>query len=104
VQTNSATFVGTAQAAQQLAITRIRAIEHSRSIVSVSTVGLSAIIDNNGHVIDELTPDRQGSLSATVALNSHRTIADAFSGWSTWIVIIIAAALAVLQRRRVSYL
>lgn len=104
VQTNSATFVGTAQAAQQLAITRIRAIEHSRSIVSVSTVGLSAIIDNNGHVIDELTPDRQGSLSATVALNSHRTIADAFSGWSTWIVIVISAALAVLQRRRVSYL
>jgi apolipoprotein N-acyltransferase len=54
VQTNSATFANTAQSAQQLAITRIRAVEHSRYVLSVSTIGISAFIDNNGRVWIEL--------------------------------------------------
>jgi apolipoprotein N-acyltransferase len=51
VQTNSATFANTAESAQQLAITRIRSIDHARYSVSVSTVGISAIIDTNGIVL-----------------------------------------------------
>tara|TARA_B110000503_G_C7170935_1_gene424247 strand:- start:2203 stop:3603 length:1401 start_codon:yes stop_codon:yes gene_type:complete len=104
VHTNSATFVGTAQSAQQLAITRIRAIEHSRTIVSVSTVGLSAIIDNNGVVIKQIPPDVQGVLSGIINLNEHQTFADKFSGWSSSIVILFAVVIAFLQRRRESYL
>ena len=50
VQTNSATFGTSAESAQQLSITRIRAIEHSRNVVSVSTTGISAVIDFNGKV------------------------------------------------------
>ena len=44
VQTNNATFGCTAEAVQQLAMTRLRAIEHGRATVQVSTVGVSAII------------------------------------------------------------
>ena len=50
VQTNSATFGMSAQSAQQLSITRIRAIEHGRNIASVSTTGYSAIIDSSGKI------------------------------------------------------
>ena len=40
VQTNNATFGFTDESVQQLAISRVRAIEHGRSIVHVSTVGV----------------------------------------------------------------
>ena len=53
VQTNSATFGMSAESAQQLAMTRVRAIEHGRNIVSVSTTGYSAVIDSNGKVLQK---------------------------------------------------
>ena len=73
VQTNSATFSGTAESAQQLAITRIRAVEHSRHILSVSTVGISAFIDNNGRVLSQTAENTQESLVGTLVSNGYRT-------------------------------
>ena len=43
VQTNNATFGYTDESEQQLAISRLRAIEHGRSVVHVSTVGVSGV-------------------------------------------------------------
>ena len=74
VQTNSATFAGTAESAQQLAITRIRAVEHSRAILSVSTVGISAFIDNNGRVLSQTGENTQESLAGYLVLNNYRTL------------------------------
>ncbi len=74
VQTNSATFAGTAESAQQLAITRIRAVEHSRAILSVSTVGISAFIDNNGRVLIRTGENTQESLAGSLVLNNYRTL------------------------------
>ena len=73
VQTNSATFAGTAESSQQLAITRIRAIEHSRPILSVSTVGISAFIDNNGRVVSATAENIQDSLAGQLVPNNYRT-------------------------------
>ena len=50
MQTNNATFGYTAESEQQLAISRMRAIEHGRSVVHVSTVGVSALITPDGTV------------------------------------------------------
>jgi apolipoprotein N-acyltransferase len=63
VHTNSATFAGTAEGDQQLAITRLRALEHNRQIISISTTGPSAIIDARGEVIDSLKDGEIDSLS-----------------------------------------
>ena len=73
VQTNSATFAGTAESSQQLAITRIRAVEHSRPILSVSTVGISAFIDNNGRVVSATAENIQDSLAGQLVPNNYRT-------------------------------
>jgi apolipoprotein N-acyltransferase len=73
VQTNSATFAGTPESAQQLAITRIRAVEHSRYILSVSTVGISAFIDNNGRVLSRTGENTQESLVGVLVPNKHTT-------------------------------
>ncbi|MFQ6172426.1 apolipoprotein N-acyltransferase [Oryzobacter sp. R7] len=50
VQTNNATFGYSAESEQQFAISRIRAIEHGRSVVHVSTVGVSGFIAPDGSV------------------------------------------------------
>ena len=81
VQTNSATFANTAESAQQLAITRIRAVEHSRSILSVSTVGISAFIDNNGRVLSQTPENKKAFLVGSLALNTNQTFIDRFWRW-----------------------
>ena len=53
VQTNNATFGYTAESEQQFAISRIRAIEHGRSVVHVSTVGVSGFVSPDGTVSEK---------------------------------------------------
>lgn len=88
VQTNSATFANTAESAQQLAITRIRSIEHARYSVSVSTVGISAIIDTNGLVLKSTKENIAASINGAVALNSTRTIYDQVGEFS-WVLVLL---------------
>jgi apolipoprotein N-acyltransferase len=88
VQTNSATFANTAQSAQQLAITRIRSIEHARYAVSVSTVGISAIIDTNGVVLKSTKENIATSINSTVALNATKTIYDRV-GEFAWVLVLL---------------
>ena len=88
VQTNSATFANTAQSAQQLAITRIRSIEHARYAVSVSTVGISAIVDTNGVVLESTKENVAASLNSAVALNATRTIYDRIGEYA-WVLVLM---------------
>jgi apolipoprotein N-acyltransferase len=76
VQTNSATFANTAESAQQLAITRIRAVEHSREILSVSTIGISAFIDNNGNILSKTPENKKDYLRGKINMNQHKTLID----------------------------
>ena len=92
VQTNSATFANTAESAQQLAITRIRSIEHARYAVSVSTVGISAIIDTNGLVLESTKENVAASINGAVALNATRTIYDRIGEFAWVLVLIISLA------------
>ena len=88
VQTNSATFANTAESAQQLAITRIRSIEHARYSVSVSTVGISAIVDTNGIVLKSTKENIATSINGAVALNATRTIYDRV-GEFAWVLVLL---------------
>ncbi len=81
VQTNSATFANTAESAQQLAITRIRAVEHSRAILSVSTVGISAFIDNNGRVLSQTPENKKAFLVGELQLSTNQTFVDRLLRW-----------------------
>lgn len=50
IPTNNANYNFTGQSDQQLAITRLRAVEHGRPAVVVSTSGISAVVDPDGTV------------------------------------------------------
>ena len=102
VQTNSATFGDSAESAQQLQITRIRAIEHSRNILSVSTTGYSAVIDYNGEVIQKSSMGMAEHLYAEVDLISSRSPRDRYGDWAlviTLIWLLLAARGGYLYRR-----
>ena len=88
VQTNSATFGDSPESAQQLQITRIRAIEHSRNVLSVSTTGYSAVIDYNGEVIQKTAMGTAEHLYAEVDLISSTSPRDRYGDWALVITLI----------------
>ena len=96
VQTNSATFGMSAESAQQLSITRIRAIEHGRNIASVSTTGYSAIIDSSGKVLQKTSMGTADSIRATVDLIEGQTPRDRAGDWA---LIGVLVALLLVARR-----
>lgn len=63
---NNADFGRTDESEQQLAIARIRAIELGRSVVNVSTVGITAVISPDGRVVGRLPWFAAGALTADV--------------------------------------
>jgi apolipoprotein N-acyltransferase len=87
VQTNSATFGMSAESAQQLAMTRVRAIEHGRNIVSVSTTGYSAVIDRDGKVIQKTSMGTAESIRAHVELMEGQTPRDRLGGWAVFFTL-----------------
>jgi apolipoprotein N-acyltransferase len=100
VHTNSATFAGTAEGDQQLAITRLRALEHHREIVSISTTGPSAIIDSRGEVIDSLKDGEIGSLSGDATTFTQSTPADLLGGFAPVATLLLALSWSVVSLRR----
>jgi apolipoprotein N-acyltransferase len=100
VQTNSATFGTSAESAQQLSITRIRAIEHSRNVVSVSTTGISAVIDFNGKVLNQTSMGTAEHVFADVGLIEQSSPRDRYGDWAgvftlIWLLVVARRAYAL---------
>ncbi len=96
VQTNSATFGMSAESAQQLSITRIRAIEHGRNIASVSTTGYSAVIDYTGKVSEKTSMGTAETIRAEVGLIEGQTPRDMAGDWA---LIAVLISLLLVARR-----
>ena len=99
VQTNSATFGLSPESAQQLEISRIRAIEHGRNILSVSTTGISAVIDYTGAVTARTQMHVPAHIFATVQLLDKQTPRDRAGEWAAVAVLIWLLILARVRRR-----
>lgn len=102
-QTNNADFGHSDESVQQLAIAKLRAIETGRAIVSVSTVGPSAIIDRDGKVLDQSGSYVQDYVIANVPKYNDRTLT-ILGGWLFDPVIAIIAGLwclwLIIENRR----
>ena len=101
VQTNNATYMGTAQTRQQLQMSQLRAVEHGRAVVVAATSGISAVIAPDGHLVTrtaELTP---ALIDLPVPQRSQLTVADRLGGVPEQAIAIlgILAVIAVLVRR-----
>ncbi|MEP7370277.1 MAG: apolipoprotein N-acyltransferase [Dermatophilaceae bacterium] len=96
VQTNNATFGFTDESAQQLAISRIRAIEHGRSVVHVSTVGVSAMITPDGTAHQSTRLFTPALLAADLPLRTDRTLADRLGAWPESLAAAVLAMMLIL--------
>jgi apolipoprotein N-acyltransferase len=103
VQTNNATFGHTPETYQQLAMTQLRAVEHGRTTLQVSTSGVSAVVGPDGVVRERsgalFTPD---VIVATVPLRSTQTLGTRLGPGPEYVLAglaLAAAAVAVLTGR-----
>jgi len=99
VQTNNATFGTSPQSKQQLAIARVRAIEHQKSIVSISTSGVSAFIDNLGNIEQETDLNTSAAIAAKVSLQNGNSISDKLGNRAEAALVFIPTLLWFIVRR-----
>jgi len=99
VQTNSATFGTSSESAQQLGISRIRAIEHGRNILSVSTTGVSATITHQGIVDQQTRMHSPEHIFVEAKLLDSQTPRDKAGDWA---LVITMVWLVILARRRLN--
>ena len=107
VQTNNATYAGTAQPEQQLEITRMRAIESGRTVAVAATSGISAVISPDGTVTDHLVTGETGRIVREVPLAAGSTWAVVLGPRVTLVLnvvvgiaVLVAIVGAVRTRRR----
>ncbi len=107
VQTNNATYGLTGQTDQQLAMSRVRAVEHGRAVVVVATSGLSAVITPSGQVTWQSGEFTREVHVADIPLRDSLTPADRLGDWSEAALAtiallgLVAAATARLRGRGV---
>jgi apolipoprotein N-acyltransferase len=80
VQTNNATFTE-AEARQQLAMVRLRAVEHGRESLMASTVGISGFAAPDSRVHHATGFFTRDVPLRTLTLTSHRTVATTVGAW-----------------------
>ncbi|WP_034621710.1 apolipoprotein N-acyltransferase [Cellulomonas sp. URHE0023] len=95
VQTNNASFGVSDESTQQLAMSRMRAIEHGRATVQISTVGVSAVIDPNGVVAQDTDLFTAAQMVASLPLRTSQTLATRWGSWPAWIIDGLAIAMVV---------
>jgi len=105
VQTNNATFGRSDLTHQQLAMSRIRAVEHGRAVLVAATSGVSAVIAPDGSYVDRSAIFTRDLLVHEVPLARGRTLATRLGAWPEWLLALvgvagIAGAFAGSLRRR----
>jgi apolipoprotein N-acyltransferase len=106
VQTNNATYGHTGQPEQQLAISRLRSIEHGRAMVIAATSGISGVIRADGSVESRTDEFTQRVIVSEVPLRGAKTLATRLGAWvelalcAPLVVRIAAAWLRRIGRRR----
>ena len=99
--TNGSSYTGTILQTQQIASSRLRAIENGRWLVQVSPTGFSAFISPTGEVFDRTGVSEQRVLERTINLRTGRTLYSNL-GDLPFIVLMVAilGSLAFIARKR----
>ncbi|MFL4491422.1 apolipoprotein N-acyltransferase [Streptomyces sp. VTCC 41912] len=105
IQTNNATYGRTGQPEQQLAMSKLRAVEHGRAVVTAATSGISAVVAPDGTVTHQIPEFTQGVVSARIPLRDETTLADRVGAAPEWVLAIVGllscgAAVIAGRRRR----
>ena len=105
VQTNNATYGRTGQPEQQLAMSRVRAVEHGRASLVAATSGISAVVRPDGSIRsgEQLAEFTQGTIVTTVPLAGDQQSPAHRLGWlPDALAWALSVHLLVVNRRRAS--
>lgn len=104
VPTNNATFGRTEMTYQQLAMSRVRAVEHSRAVLVAATSGVSAVIAPDGTVSQHTGLFTADALVADVPLRTTITLATRLGAVPEWLLVSVGVvallAAACVDRHR----
>ncbi|MCU1691375.1 MAG: Apolipoprotein N-acyltransferase, partial [Frankiales bacterium] len=100
VQTNNATFGRSGETVQQLAMSRLRAVEHGRSVVVAATSGISAVIAPDGDVLDRSRIFTRDLLVVDVPVRTAQTLATRVGLVPELLLSLVGLAGLVLARVR----
>ena len=101
---NNASYGRSAQSDQQLAMARMRAVEHGRGTVVATTSGISALIRPDGEVVRRSSLFEPALLQASLPRRSALTVATRWGAWIEWglALLVVAPAGLAVRRRGVS--
>lgn len=100
--TNGSSYTWTVLQSQQIASSRLRAIEQNRWVVQASPTGFSAFISPEGDVYQRTAVSEQKVITRTIELHNVRTWY-AHTGDLPWVALVaLALALSTLRSRRTS--
>jgi apolipoprotein N-acyltransferase len=100
VQTNNATYGHTSLPWQQVAMSRLRAVEHDRSVLVAATSGITAVIGPDGTVIDRSGEFAPYVRVARVPARTSRTLADHLGAAPEWLLALVGVAAVGIAVRR----
>ena len=100
VQTNNATFGRSGETTQQLAMSRLRAVEHGRSVVVAATSGVSAVIAPDGRLQHRSAIFTRDVTVQQVSLRSGTTLATTVGAWPELLLSLLGLLALVAGLRR----
>ena len=100
VQTNNATFGRSGETVQQLAMSRLRAVEHGRTVLVAATSGISAVIAPDGRVLDRSAVFTRDLLVRDVPTRTGTTLATRLGLLPEVALALLGLAGLVLARAR----
>ncbi|MFD9334003.1 apolipoprotein N-acyltransferase [Streptomyces sp. NPDC060028] len=102
VPSNNATFGRTEMTYQQLAMDRVRAVEHSRTVLVPVTSGVSAVIRPDGTIVKQTEMFTADALVDEIPLRSTETPATRFGPLPEYALLALAAGgLGLVLARRI---
>jgi apolipoprotein N-acyltransferase len=100
--TNGSSYTGTVLQSQQIASSRLRAVETGRWLVQVSPTGFSAFVSPNGEVFDRTAVSEQRVVIRDVPQRTGSTLYSQLGDQPIIILLtaLVASLLWVARRRR----
>jgi apolipoprotein N-acyltransferase len=103
VPSNNATFGLSDMTYQQLAMSRVRAVEHNRPVIVATTSGVSALITPEGVVTESTEQFTQEVLVDRITLRDTTTLATRLRSVPEWVLValgVVAVGAGIATRRR----
>ncbi|MGA3214207.1 MAG: apolipoprotein N-acyltransferase [Acidimicrobiales bacterium] len=104
VPTNTSSYSSEQAPAQEIAASRLQAVEEGRDLLQAAPTGYSAVIDNRGEVLEQTPLSAAAVLRARVALRDGATVYERFGDDPTLVLAVCAIvagwAVVFTERRR----